>query len=60
MHPEDVVITRNLPAQVLAELRDLYNSDHPNITAFHGAAYDQKVRTQVCRADFSTQRERET
>eukprot|EP00283_Hemiselmis_rufescens_P016124 CAMPEP_0173440474 /NCGR_PEP_ID=MMETSP1357-20121228/22951_1 /TAXON_ID=77926 /ORGANISM="Hemiselmis rufescens, Strain PCC563" /LENGTH=282 /DNA_ID=CAMNT_0014405953 /DNA_START=93 /DNA_END=937 /DNA_ORIENTATION=- len=29
-------------AQLLQQLRELYSSRHPNVTAFYGAAYDEK------------------
>jgi len=32
---------------VVDQLRDLYSSRHPNVTAFHGAAYDSEMST-IC------------
>eukprot|EP00291_Cryptomonas_curvata_P004186 CAMPEP_0172176288 /NCGR_PEP_ID=MMETSP1050-20130122/14714_1 /TAXON_ID=233186 /ORGANISM="Cryptomonas curvata, Strain CCAP979/52" /LENGTH=291 /DNA_ID=CAMNT_0012848513 /DNA_START=224 /DNA_END=1102 /DNA_ORIENTATION=+ len=40
----------------LKKLRDLYSSRHPNVTAFHGAAYDAGRSEMVIAFEFMDQR----
>jgi mitogen-activated protein kinase kinase 1 len=42
--------------EFLKKLRELYDSRHPNVTAFHGAAYDVKKSEMVIAFEYMDQR----